>query len=474
MSEERNLDAVWDDGWSIGVLAAVAAPILAVWLVAPEITHAPEIADVSGVVSYVVVLFADLLIYLHWRMTRGPAGWLVLGLTALAVQSLALAGLMAADPTRAMTHPGWMVFVQILVALGLFGLVATAQRRRQLRVDPILAGGAVGLVVVVLRQLLITYTDPVSFSDATLRVLDVVVLAIDLAIAVALFRLTIAPAWVRVRLGAAVALLSLGHAASYPAPDGMALSIVTSVTNILGAAVLLSLAIALVRLSWMDNRAALDLLSRQVERIEAGARVEQARLHEIRATVAGVSTASRLIHESTAVSGAHRRRIEEMIDSEMDRLQRLLSDQTSDRPAPVDLDATIRPIVIRHQTRGYPIAWNPTGQRAIARADDVAEVVNVLLENAVQHAPGAGASVETRRSGGIVEIAISDTGPGVDRAVRSRIFDWGERGQRSPGSGIGLNVAKQLTAELGGYLRLVDSSAPGATFVLGLPAEESS
>ena len=111
-------------------------------------------------------------------------------------------------------------------------------------------------------------------------------------------------------------------------------------------------------------------------------------------------------------------------------------------------------------------------ERVLADGDNVAEVVNQLLENAFQHAAGAEARIYTRRIDGIIEVAVADSGPGVDRSVRPRMFEWGGRSTASSGSGIGLNVARQLTVKLGGYLRLVDSPALGATFVLGLPAEE--
>ena len=85
---------------------------------------------------------------------------------------------------------------------------------------------------------------------------------------------------------------------------------------------------------------------------------------------------------------------------------------------------------------------------------------------------GTWAALGAVMADGVIEIAVADSGPGIDRSVRPRIFEWGERSNGSSGSGIGLNVAKKLTGELGGYLRLVDSPALGATFVLGLPAEE--
>ncbi len=464
---------VWDGPWTLGVLAAVALPAFLAPLLAPEGNPVTQVAGLGAVVAYVAVLFADLLIYLHWRMTGGPANWLVLALTALSIQGLAVAGLVATDPLRSEGHSTRIVFVQGLVAVGLFTLVAIAKRRR-LRMDPIIAGGILGLAVGGVRYLLVNYTGPMHTSRTTVQILNVTVLLLDLAIAAAVLRLTIAPAWVRMRVACAMVLLSIGHAATYPAPSGTFLSIVSVSTNLLGATVLLALSITLVRLSWLDNRAALDLLGYRLEQVEAGARIEQARLHEIRATVAGLRNASRLIHQRSAINGDRRRQLEDMMEAEMGRLQRILNDETAGAPELVDLDETIRPIVTRHRALGYPIRWVPSGEQAMARADDVAEVVSVLLQNAVHHAPGAGASIVTRRVEGGVEVAISDTGPGVERAVRSKIFEWGERGRASGGSGIGLNVARQLTTDLGGYLKLVESSAPGATFVLGLPSEDVS
>lgn len=466
----RDLRSAWDGGWSVGILLAVAAPIAAVTAVAPQVRQATDVADVSGIVTWVAVLAADLLIYLHWRMTDDRTSWLVLTLTALSVQSLELAGLVAADPHASQAHPLRILVVQLLLAVGLVAIVFHAHTHR-LRVDPVLAGVGVGGVVVVLRHLLMTHAQPAHVSDDAVDVLAGAVLVLDLAIAAALFVLASAPSWVRARLACAMALLSVGHAAAFPAPSGPVSSAVTVATNVLGATLLLSLAVGLLRISWTDNRAALSLVSRRLERVEAEARADQARLHELRATVGGLGAAHRLVHDGSSLSPARRMQIQQMIDSEMARLQRLLSAGPSGPMAPVDLDATIQPIVLRHRTRGYPVRWTPSGQRAIARADHVAEVVNVLLENAVQHAAGAGASVETRCAGQVVEITVSDTGPGIARSLRPRIFEWGGRGDDSGGSGIGLHVAQELTAELGGYLELVDSSAPGATFVLGLAAE---
>jgi len=70
-----------------------------------------------------------------------------------------------------------------------------------------------------------------------------------------------------------------------------------------------------------------------------------------------------------------------------------------------------------------------------------------------------------------VEIRVSDSGPGVPRAVAAHMFEWGARGPDSTGQGIGLNVAQRLITEQDGYLRVVNRPRGGSTFIVGLPAD---
>ena len=99
--------------------------------------------------------------------------------------------------------------------------------------------------------------------------------------------------------------------------------------------------------------------------------------------------------------------------------------------------------------------------------DAVAEVLNILLDNAAKHGNSA-ASVTVKAVADAVEVAVSDDGPGVAPEIRQHLFEWGARGPRSGGQGIGLNIARDLTARHGGYLRLRETVG-GATFVAGFP-----
>lgn len=471
MRNFRDPDPISGRGGTLAALGAVTVPLLVVLLLAEPARSWRAMAEVSNVVTYVAGLFSIALLYLYWRTNGGPIGWLLIGLTAVTIQALAMAGMVVVDPDLAESHQGWIALCQAAVALGVVSLVILSERH-EVRVDPVVAGAVVGLATVGVRYALVTTTPAIELSTGAIGGMRIVVLVVDLAITVALFRLTVAPGWVRIRLAGAWTLLSIAHIATYPAPDNDLLSGVTVLANILGATILLALSLALLRRSMLDNREELRQARLELEQVQADVRDDAARLHEIRATIAGLTSASQLIHQSEGLSDGRRRQIEAMTDSEMGRLQRLLHDEHVDDHVPIDLDTVIEPLVLRHQLRGFPVRWRPSGERVVAQSDDVAEVLNVLLENAFQHAQGAGAWIYTRHLDDVVEIAVADSGPGVDRSVRSRIFEWGERSNASSGSGIGLNVAQQLTVDLGGYLRLVDSPALGATFVFGLPAEE--
>jgi signal transduction histidine kinase len=96
-----------------------------------------------------------------------------------------------------------------------------------------------------------------------------------------------------------------------------------------------------------------------------------------------------------------------------------------------------------------------------------------LLDNALQHASGAG-SVELRavRLKGGLTISVDDSGPGIPIGERERIFDRFarlDRARASSGSGLGLALARAVARLLGGDVSVEDSSLGGARFVWRLP-----
>ena len=144
-----------------------------------------------------------------------------------------------------------------------------------------------------------------------------------------------------------------------------------------------------------------------------------------------------------------------MMRAEVERLQRLVADRMPTRRRSVDLDDIIGQIVLSHLARGRVVVWEPSGLRAMGRADDIAEVVNVLLENAAVHGGPDAVSVAVSRDldGQGVTVTVSDQGPGIPPELRERLFDWGVGRPDSPGQGIGLHVAADITQRAGRQAR---------------------
>ena len=74
-----------------------------------------------------------------------------------------------------------------------------------------------------------------------------------------------------------------------------------------------------------------------------------------------------------------------------------------------------------------------------------------------------------------VEIAVTDSGPGIPPDLHSRIFDPLFTTKRN-GTGLGLSVCQQIAAAHGGMIRVEAQARGGAVFVVSLPAavEETS
>lgn len=70
-----------------------------------------------------------------------------------------------------------------------------------------------------------------------------------------------------------------------------------------------------------------------------------------------------------------------------------------------------------------------------------------------------------------IEIAVKDTGAGIDEDAKEQIFEWFQQGDHMrAGSGLGLHLSKRIAEMHGGTLTLEDSEVgKGSTFVLALP-----
>ena len=104
------------------------------------------------------------------------------------------------------------------------------------------------------------------------------------------------------------------------------------------------------------------------------------------------------------------------------------------------------------------------------------QVVDNLLTNIRLHtAEGAPARVRLSAAGGLAVLEVDDSGPGLDPAVASKVFERffradPSRSQDTGGAGLGLSIVHAIAISHGGTVEAGNRpDAPGARFVLRLP-----
>ena len=103
-----------------------------------------------------------------------------------------------------------------------------------------------------------------------------------------------------------------------------------------------------------------------------------------------------------------------------------------------------------------------------ADKDLLREAVANLVDNALRFSPrGAAVKLRVDRGSTGPEIAVVDSGPGIDEDRLPRLF---ERFQRSDsGSGLGLAIARRVVERHGGTIRVHTERGAGSTFTIELP-----
>jgi signal transduction histidine kinase len=134
-----------------------------------------------------------------------------------------------------------------------------------------------------------------------------------------------------------------------------------------------------------------------------------------------------------------------------------------------DAEATTgRPVVETHVEPGSPL---------VLRGDPemVQEVLENLVRNALQHAPGdTPVVISVRPEGDQVRFDVRDQGPGIPFSEQRALFErWSRtdssRARQLPGHGLGLSIVKRLVTAHGGSLGVSSRPGEGATFWVTFP-----
>jgi signal transduction histidine kinase len=111
----------------------------------------------------------------------------------------------------------------------------------------------------------------------------------------------------------------------------------------------------------------------------------------------------------------------------------------------------------------------------IADPQQLRIVLNQLIDNARRYTDAGTLTIWARCNAEQIQIAISDTGRGIDPDLAEHLFTRFTRGSQGinsaeRGIGLGLAIAKELIERQGGAIWLDTTSDQGSTFIIALPS----
>jgi two-component system OmpR family sensor kinase len=243
----------------------------------------------------------------------------------------------------------------------------------------------------------------------------------------------------------------------------------------------------------VDSRDELGQLARTLESMRRQlAELDDARKrfiaiasHELRTPLFSLGGFLELLEEED-LDEEDRRRFVTQLRQQVARMQKLATDlldlskleagSLELRTERTDLGALARqvagefePALAAHDSH-VELRLPPAPVEVVADPERVAQVMRILIDNAITHTPpGTDLVVSASRRGDRARLGVGDFGPGIHRTMLPRIFEPFVTSDDAQGSGLGLAIAGELADRMDGRLA-VDSQPGRTTFTLELPA----
>jgi two-component system phosphate regulon sensor histidine kinase PhoR len=215
--------------------------------------------------------------------------------------------------------------------------------------------------------------------------------------------------------------------------------------------------------------------------------------HELKTPLASITAYAEMLVDGEAQDDATRGEFYSVIQSQAQRLNRLIEDilnisriesgliKVAKEPASMTMlirdavqmirsYAAEKNITVNEQT---PIIFD----QVMADKDMISQVIINLLSNAVKYTPAGGVvhiGAEVDEADGIVRVTVTDNGVGIPAKDLPHVFDKFYRvavnNKCAKGTGLGLNLVKQIVEKVHeGRVFVTSEQGKGSTFGFELP-----
>ncbi len=185
-----------------------------------------------------------------------------------------------------------------------------------------------------------------------------------------------------------------------------------------------------------------------------------------------------LVGEESSVLGE----CTQTIIQQVDQMKRLVDEFSNfarmpdANPTPCDLGALVRESVSLYKHTytniDFEVHLDPQFPKLRLDQDQFRQVMNNLLENAVQAIDGEKGRVEVRLYYDVIlriaRLECADTGPGLPPEAKLRIFEP-YYSTKKKGTGLGLAIVAKIVADHNGFVRVRDNEPRGTVIIIELP-----
>jgi two-component system phosphate regulon sensor histidine kinase PhoR len=206
--------------------------------------------------------------------------------------------------------------------------------------------------------------------------------------------------------------------------------------------------------------------------------------HELKTPVSAIQGFSETLLDGAMEDKENSRRFLGIIETNARRLSRLIEDlMTISKLELGEVKLDMRPVSINRVTEEAAALLEPRVQekslsvgldidadlpKVLADRDRLYQVVLNILDNAVKYTPQGGLiKVSAKAVGGMLELSVTDTGPGIPTEMLPRMGERffrvdAARSRELGGTGLGLAIVKHIVGAHGGRFTIENNPVKGA------------